>query len=136
MSDITSDPVFDAIFDFNERVVKVEEAPLNTLSDKQHEWTLKAYREEITEFVQARDKQDIIGMVDASLDLVYFAVGTLKKMGLSREQAFAIMMVIHRKNMKKERGKTGTRGDHEEDAVKPEGFVGPEEEIGHILFGQ
>jgi predicted HAD superfamily Cof-like phosphohydrolase len=129
-------PIFNAIFDFNEQIIGLDQfLELNCLTEEQFQWTIKALEEEIQEFSVAYGAQDLIGMVDAVLDLVYFAVGTLKKMGLTRSQAYEVMMVIHGKNMTKKRGGKTTRGNFEEDAIKPEGFVSPEDEIGGILFG-
>ena len=135
MTDTTrTDPVFDAIFTFNEQIIGTEAVPLNTLSDGQFEWTTTAYEEEIDELISAREKQDLVGMVDATLDLIYFAVGTLKKLGLTREQAYACMMAVNDANMTKRKGKVAARGNNAEDAVKPEDFVPPEQAIGAIIF--
>lgn len=128
MSDMVSD-----IFDFNEQVIGLQDMPLNPLTPKQFEWTIKFCQEELTEFTAAFDKQDIVGMTDGILDLVYGAMGTLKKMGLTREQVIACMSAIHKANMSKKKGVTH-RGS-EEDAAKPTDFVPPDEAIGQILFG-
>lgn len=132
---ITSDPIFNAIFDFNERVIGTPaEVPLNTLTQKQFDWTIKFCQEELTEFSDAYKEQDIVKMVDGVLDLVYGAIGTLKKMGLTREQAYACMVAIHKANMTKEKGVVAHRGS-DEDAAKPANFVPPDQAIGVILFG-
>jgi hypothetical protein len=60
-------------------------------------------------------------------------MGTLKKMGLTREQVYECMMAIHTANMTKKRGMT-SRGS-EEDAAKPAEFVPPDQVIGQILLG-
>ena len=107
---------------------------MNPLTQKQFDWTVKFCNEEVDEFKEAFAKQDIVGMVDAVWDLIYGAMGTLKKMGLTREQATACLFAIHEANMTKKKGVTH-RGS-EEDAAKPADFVPPEERIGHILFGE
>lgn len=128
-------PIVNAIFDFNEQVIGTPVVvPLNTLTDKQYQWTQKFCREELDEFEAAYVKQDIVGMVDGVLDLIYGAMGTLKKMGLTRTQVVECMMAIHSANMTKKKGMT-SRGS-EEDAAKPEDFVPPEKVIGSILFAQ
>lgn len=130
-----TDPIFDAIFDFNEQVIGTPvQLALNTLTDKQYQWTHKFCQEELVEFETAKNADDIVGMVDAVLDLIYGAFGTLKKMGLTREQAAACMWAIHRANMTKKKGFVAARGS-DEDAAKPVDFVPPETEIGNILFG-
>lgn len=135
MTDHTFDLV-DAIFSFNEEIVGVPEREINPLDQPTKEWTVRAYNEEIFEFHEAFDREDVVGMVDANLDLIYFAVGTLKKMGLTRLQVKQCMAAIHSANMTKAKGKLAKRGDHAEDAVKPEGFVPPEAAIMQILFSE
>jgi predicted HAD superfamily Cof-like phosphohydrolase len=72
-------------------------------------------------------------MVDAVLDLIYGAMGTMKKMGLSREHVRLCLTAIHEANMTKKRGTVASRGS-DEDAAKPVDFVPPEQKIADILF--
>lgn len=125
--------IIDQIFDFNEQVIGTGEVPLNALTEKQFKWTTEFVQEELTEFHDAYNAQDIVAMVDAIGDLIYGAMGTFKKMGLTREQVRASFLAIHTANMTKKRGDKGRGTD--EDAVKPADFVAPEEAIGMILFG-
>lgn len=126
-----------AVFDFNEKVIGVAETlALNPLTAAQAEWTLTALREEVTELEEAIAKQDVVGMVDALVDGIYFAVGTFKKMGLTREQSLECFMAVHNANMNKKRGGKAERGNFEEDAIKPADFVSPEAAIAKILFGE
>lgn len=128
---MTSDPLIDAIFDFNEQVIGTGNVPLNCLTEVQMTWTEKFVQEELTELREAYGEQDSAKMVDAVLDLIYGAMGTLKKMGVTREQAWKSFMAIHAANMTKKRGNKGRGSD--EDAVKPADFVPPEELIRAIL---
>ena len=130
---IRSKDLIDLIFDFNEQVIGMADTPLNPLTLTQHEWTQKFCAEELTELREAFDKQDVVDMVDAVGDLIYGAMGTFKKMGLTREQVRAAFEAIHTANMMKKRGNKGRGSD--EDAVKPPDFVPPEEAISYILFG-
>lgn len=135
MLDHSTNLLINSIFDFNERVVKTPiDQPLGLLTQAQFDWTVKAYKEETQEFIEAAVQQDLIKQVDACLDLTYFAIGTLKKMGLTREQAHACFMAIHTANMRKEKGAVAGRGG-DEDAAKPKDFVPPDRQIGYILFG-
>lgn len=135
MSDDKTDPIFDAIYDFNEQVIGTPvNQPMGPLTQAQFDWTLKAWHEEIHEFVAAAHSQDMVKMVDSCLDLIYFAVGTMKKLGVNREQAYACMMAIHEANMCKKKGVVTSRGG-DEDAFKPSDFVPPDQTIGIILFG-
>lgn len=133
MTDETHTPdIIDLIFDFNEQVIGTGDVDLNPLTVKQFEWTTKFVQEELTEFHDAFTAQDMVAMVDAIGDLIYGAMGTFKKMGLSREQVRLCFAAIHTANMTKKRGNKGRGSD--EDAIKPEGFVPPEEVISEILF--
>lgn len=123
--------IIDWIFDFNELIIGTGDVELNALTVKQFEWTDGFVQEELDEFREAFSKQDLVGMVDAIGDLIYGAMGTFKKMGLTREQVRQAFAAIHAANMTKKRGNKGRGSD--EDAVKPEGFVPPEEAIAHIL---
>lgn len=124
--------IVDQIFTFNEQVIGTGDVPLNPLTTKQHDWTQGFVDEEQTELREAFEQQDIVKMVDAVGDLIYGAMGTFKKMGLSRWKVRACFKAIHTANMTKKRGDKGRGSD--EDAVKPESFVPPEEVIGRILF--
>lgn len=135
-SQLPIDILISAVFDFNEQVIGVPaDKPLNPLTEKEATWTAKALREEIVEFEQGFEQQDIVKMVDSCLDEVYFAIGTCKRMGLTREQTVACFMAIHTANMTKKKGKVATRGDFADDAAKPADFVPPDQAIGKILFG-
>lgn len=123
--------IIDWIFDFNELIIGTGDVELNALTVKQFEWTDGFVQEELGEFREAFSKQDLVGMVDAIGDLIYGAMGTFKKMGLTRKQVRQTFAAIHAANMTKKRGNKGRGSD--EDAVKPEGFVPPEEVIANIL---
>lgn len=129
------DQFVDWIFEFNETVIGVNRAEVGPLDQAEAEWLRKALIEEVEEFVEAAAAQDVVKAVDSLLDKVYFAIGGLRRMGLTREQATACMATIHEKNMTKKRGGLAKRGGFEADAVKPEGFVPPEQAIHNILFG-
>ena len=84
--------------------------------------------EEIREFVDAALDGDMVGVADALADVVYVAVGTALTMGIPLDKVWD---VVHAANMKKVRGTT-KRGIAN-DAVKPDGWVGPERAIAAIL---
>lgn len=133
---MTHDTIINQVFDFNEHVIGVPaDKALNPLTEAEATWTAKAFREETDEFETAFADQDIVKMVDSALDLVYFAIGTCKRMGLTREQTAACFAAIHTANMTKKKGKVAARGDFGDDAAKPADFVPPDQAIGRILFG-
>jgi predicted HAD superfamily Cof-like phosphohydrolase len=76
----------------------------------------------------------VVKMVDALLDLCYFAIGGLRRMGLTEEQARGCFLAIHNANMTKKKGGQAKRGNFEDDAVKPADFVPPDQAIAHILL--
>lgn len=122
---------FKQIVEFNQQIIKIEPRPLGLLSLDEMTFTCRAVNEEMEELRQAHNAGDVIGSVDALLDSIYFAVGGLYKLGLTAEQMEKCMDAVHKSNMTKVRGTTA-RG-HENDAVKPEGWVAPEEAIGMVL---
>lgn len=80
--------------------------------------------EELKEFSGAAMNQDLAGMADALVDLVYFAKGTAVLMGLPWAELWAD---VHRANMEKERGAKMREGRlHKVDAVKPIGWRPPQ----------
>lgn len=122
------------VVEFNQRVLNIEPRPNDMLNTAEHDISVKCLTEEIDEFVEAHAKGDYIGCVDAIIDLMYFAVGVMYKMGLTPEEMDACMTAVHEANMEKKLGVNHRRGDGSAaDAVKPEGWVSPEERIINIL---
>lgn len=122
-----------AIVLFNQQILKIEPRELAPLEGGELAATLKAFDEEISEFKQALDEGDFIGQIDALTDLKYFIDGALYKMGLTAEQINDINFAVHDANMQKKLGVVEKRGNPLGDAVKPEGWISPEERIGQIL---
>jgi len=77
--------------------------------------------EELGEFTEALESQDLAEMADALVDLVYVALGTAVSLGLPWDKLWAD---VHRANMAKVRGMTA-RG-YGADVKKPPGWVPPE----------
>jgi predicted HAD superfamily Cof-like phosphohydrolase len=89
--------------------------------------------EELVEWTAAVAKGDIVGQVDALIDLMYFATGVLYKLGLSAEQIEQCVSAVHAANMTKRRGTNAKRDTGAADAIKPDGWVAPEQRIATIL---
>lgn len=70
-------------------------------------------------------------MLDALIDNIYFIIGRAYELGYSSEQFEKAFKVVHNCNMTKKRGNKG-RGSND-DAIKDETWVGPEEKIAEIL---
>jgi len=92
-----------------------------------------ALQEELQEFNDAVIDGDVVGAVDAIIDLLYFGIGGLWKLGLSHNQMVRCMQAVHTANMLKRKGKVEKRHTGAADAVKPENWVPPEELIRQIL---
>lgn len=92
-------------------------------------------QEELEEFAESAEAQDLAGMADALIDLVYVAKGTAHLLNLPWEKLWSD---VHRANMAKVRG-IGPRGNLV-DCIKPEGWIGPRTEFvlaeaGYHRFG-
>ena len=91
------------------------------LGEARKEWALDALNDEVGEFFAAETLED---EVDALVDLSYFALGRLVEMGVVPG---AVFDEVHEANMRKRRGELSKRPNSLGfDAVKPEGWTGPE----------
>lgn len=126
----------DQVVEFNQRVLKIDQRPVDMLKQNEFEISMKCLQEELDEFEEAFNKGDIIGCIDAIIDLKYFAVGVMYKMGLTPDAMKKCMTAVHEANMEKKLGTVAKRAvEGAADAVKPEGWVSPEERIINILDG-
>lgn len=124
------------VIQFNERIIGVGQREIGLLSDSELEYAMKAIKEEATEFKDAHSQQDVIGAVDAVIDLMYFSIGFLRRMGLTADQISKCMTAVHNANMEKKLSmEVQKRVAGVADAAKPQGWVGPEERIAFILGG-
>lgn len=48
----------------------------------------------INEFLEASEKQDIVEQADATIDTIYFALGTLVEMGIEPDELFYIVQML------------------------------------------
>lgn len=121
------------VIDFNEMILGISARPKNQLIDEEFEISKKCLIEEVEEFIDAHANNDFIGCVDAILDSVYFSMGILYKMGLSHEEINQCFAAVHLSNMTKQFGTNNKRDTGAADAVKPDGWEGPEARIKNIL---
>lgn len=87
--------------------------------------------EELSELMKAHEKDNLVDAADAIADLAYVTMGCAHHMGIDLPR---ILNIVHAANMQKVPGTT-TRG-YQQDAVKPDDWVGPEELIALDLFDQ
>lgn len=122
------------VVEFNTKVLKIEQRAICALEPAEYEITLKCLREELDEFTQAVESGDFISSIDALIDLKYFAVGALYKMGLSADAITQCDSAVHEANMEKKLGVNARRAvEGAADAVKPLDWMPPELRIIDIL---
>ena len=128
MTDLVSD-----IVDFNEIVLGIKQRKPNLLSTNEYQISVNCLNEEIKEFNHAHINDDLVGCIDAMIDNLYFTVGVLYKLGLKPDQIKQCFAAVHLANMTKNKGQNAKRATGAADAVKPEGWIGPEEMIKEII---
>ena len=88
------------------------------------EFRLQFLREELNEITSAVYTNDVPGLLDGLIDLIYVAVGTGTSLGLPMEEAW---QRVHEANLRKVRvdhPEQSKRG-HKFDLVKPKGWKAP-----------
>lgn len=133
---------YSEVVEFNKEIIKLE--PTEYLNPERLQWFKTTINEELGEFEEANEKYkmdyeaskkttvdpdvllaDKVDMIDAIMDLIYFALGRLYEIGCSEDDFVAMWNAIHHANMTKVRGNKGRGSDA--DAIKPTGWKGPEE---------
>lgn len=123
-----------AVVEFNQQVLGIEQRSPKLLSFEEFSITRKCLQEELDELVEANFNSDYIGCVDALVDNMYFNIGAMYKLGLTPEQIHECCMAVHAANITKKKGVNAKRDTGAADAVKPEGWVPPEERLRKIIF--
>jgi len=79
--------------------------------------------EEVSEFVAASEKEDLVGIADALADIVYVVYGTALTYGIDLD---SVLREVHRSNMSKlgDDGKPLIRGDGK--VLKSERYFPPD----------
>lgn len=112
-------------------MVPMAEAP--SLLDKDTlDFRIGFLREELQEFEESAGRDDLEGMADALVDIVYIALGTAHMMGLPWQRLWdSVQEANMAKRMAKPDGSDSKRGSPL-DVVKPPGWVGPDHRhLGH-----
>ena len=130
------------VAEFNEEVLCIpsrwwNDEPIQSLTDANLMLSLKQLNEEIHEFETADEANDLAGQVDAMLDLIYFALGILYKMGLSPLEINTLFTAVHNANMTKAIGKKkGREVEGAVDAIRPADFIDPKIIIEGVINGR
>ena len=126
---------YEMVARFNSRILGIEPGIGPVVIHEDYELSHVQLIEEAEEFLDACERGNTVDAIDAVIDSIYFAYGILYKMGVSEKLFNAVFDLIHEANMEKALAKeflrTATAAG--KDAAKPEGWVGPEEEIGKLL---
>lgn len=117
------------VADFHEVILKDPAEPVPSLISRVYcVERARFIHEELTEFITDAEAGNIVGVADAIADIIYVALGTAYRMGLPFDEIWA---AVQSANMRKVSGPT-KRGN-KVDAMKPEGWVGPEEAIAQAI---
>lgn len=112
------------VYEFNREIIGTEQPKIpTTLNRERLLFALTAMYEELHEFTVASNQKNIAESLDAMIDLIYFALGRVYELGITKEQFEKCWDLVQQKNMAKKRG-TKNRGT-DQDACKPEGWVAP-----------
>jgi predicted HAD superfamily Cof-like phosphohydrolase len=111
------------IREFHEKFEINYDGPPRTLDLDLADFRIKFMMEEIKEYVLAHENNDMEGMLDALVDLIYVAAGTAHLHGFPLSTAWTR---VHYANMQKIRGSRETsKRNSPYDVVKPEGWQPP-----------
>lgn len=123
--------LIDSVFKFNKEVVKIERQSVKALVANELQWLVGVLKEEADEL---QDSSTVVDQVDALVDCAIFALGGLYRLGLNNGQARDCFLAVMDANFDKKSGQKSSRVfEGVSDAVKPEGWVGPEKRIADIL---
>jgi len=81
-------------------------------------------QEELLEFMYSKNCDDLHGMIDALIDIIYVAYGTAAILGLNSNQFQECFEEVHRANMSKI--KDTTDKSHKAGVIKPKGWIAPD----------
>lgn len=125
--------MFEKVEQFNKTIIGIDRKPGPMPEDEVGFW-VGTIKEELEEFEDAYRTSDFPAQIDSIIDLLYFGVGALVRMGIPSGVAREIFEAVHEANMTKKKGKKEERDvQHGNDAVKPEGWQSPEQKIMQIL---
>ena len=125
--------MFEQVEQFNKEIIGIDREPGPMPEDEVDFW-IGTIQEELEEFEDAYRASDFPNQIDAVIDLLYFGVGALTRMGIPAHVSREIFNVVHSANMTKKKGQKQEREVvHQNDAVKPIDWESPEQKIMQIL---
>lgn len=120
------------VYYFNETVLGIAPKVVGRLPLAERAWLQAALYEEVTELKASTSLEED---VDAIIDLIYFAIGGLYRLGLTEQQAMMAFMAVHDVNCRKKLGVKPTRPNDGSvaDAIKPADLPDPLVKIREIM---
>lgn len=126
--------LFEKVAKFNKEIIGIDRKPGEIEDFSEMKFMIGSIKEEKTELLEAYESGDFVKALDATADLIYFATGFFTRMGIGPKTAQKICFAVHDCNMQKQLGtKEERETTHGLDAIKPEGWEGPEDRIMEIL---
>jgi hypothetical protein len=106
------------------------------LPEEEARWLCRALTEEVEEFREAHNAEQLTHSVDALIDLMYFTIGGLWRMGIEPRLIEDCFEAIHQANMTKRRGQKPSRPTDGTvaDAIKPAEWVDPIKVLEPLLY--
>lgn len=115
---------FQDVIDFHKKFQIDYDGPPREIDEQHKYFRTKRLNEEFEEYLQAIDKKNLEGQLDALVDLVYIALGTMRAHGWDFDEAWSR---VHDANMRKELASSTNPGKYSDrrDIVKPPGWSPP-----------
>lgn len=126
---------FELVQKFNEEILGIPHRDKGLQEEDEYRLSHHQMQEEVGEFLEACEQEDFIGALDALIDNVVFTYGVAYKMGIDSKTFHECFEAVMHSNMSKKKGvKEGREGYNASDAIKPEGWMAPEDAIAKILL--
>jgi predicted HAD superfamily Cof-like phosphohydrolase len=130
--------VIESVCTFNRDLLGVNrlDAGPALMPDEEARWLYTALTEEVEEFKAAHSGGQLPHSVDALIDLMYFTIGGLWRMGVEPRLIEECFEVVHQANMTKRRGQKASRPTDGTvaDAVKPTDWIDPITTLKSLLY--
>ncbi len=97
------------------------------------QFRIKFLKEELKELEDAIAANDMVGVFDALLDLVYVAHGTAHIFGFPWHAGWDYVQAANMAKIRAEPNGSNSRRGSSWDVVKPPGWVGPEGDLANLL---
>lgn len=119
---------------FNANILGITDRKLGFVKEEEFRLSLHQLREEIDEMEGAYLEGNLVKMIDAMIDLNYFLCGVIYKHGIPEGMYDQMFDVVHQANMAKAIGKKKGRDQYDAlDAIKPQGWIPPEETLTYLI---